>query len=395
MEQKKIPFSPPDISEKEIANVVEVLRSGWITTGPKVAEFEKKISEYCAAKYAVALSSATAGMELILKVFDIGSGDEVITTPYTFAATANIIIHRGIRPVFVDVKQGDFLIDLQQLSERITPRTKAIITVDFGGVPVDYDAVKEIVKAKRREDIILISDSAHSFGAAYKGKKVGDQFHFHVFSLHAVKNLTTAEGGIITYSDNLLFGKEDLIRELKYTALHGQSKDALTKMQAGAWKYDILTDGFKCNMTDIMAAIGIGQLERFDGMLRKREAIFDVYTKALFAKEWAILPFKKDEAGTETCYHLYPLRIKGFSEGERDALIQKMAETGIATNVHFKPLPMFSYFKQLGYDIKDYPNAYEQYANEITLPLYSTLALSDAEYVAGELIRFVEEIKAN
>lgn len=391
MNQKAIPFSPPDITQSEIDQVVEVLKSGWITSGPKVALFEQKINQYCSVNHSVALSSATAGMELILKVYNICGDDEVITTPYTYTATANIILHRGIRPKFVDVKKGDFMIDVEKLYDAITPRTKAIITVDFAGAPVDYDAVRGVLKAKNREDIILISDSAHSFGASYKGEKVGGQCDFHVFSFHAVKNLTTAEGGAITYNNNTLLGKEDLYRELKITALHGQSKDALSKMKAGAWKYDILTDGFKCNMTDILAAIGLVQLERYDSMLKKRESVFDLYTQALSGKEWAITPFKKDQ-GTETCYHLYPLRIKGFKEAQRDTLIQTLADMGIATNVHFIPLPMFTLYKGLGYSIEDYPNAYEQYANEITLPLYSTLSLEDAGYVVTELIKAVENI---
>jgi len=388
---KSIPFSPPDVTDAEIEKVVQVLKSGWITSGPQVALFEQKINEFCSVNHSVAVSSATAGMELILKVYDISGDDEVITTPYTYTATANIILHRGIKPKFVDVKKGDFLIDEQKLYDAITPKTKAIITVDFAGAPVDYDAVREVIKAKKREDIMLISDSAHSFGASYKGKKVGGQFDFHVFSFHAVKNLTTAEGGAITYNNNNFHGKEDLLHELKITALHGQSKDALSKMKAGAWKYDILTDGFKCNMTDIQAAIGIAQLERYDDMLKKRKAVFDLYTEALHDKEWAITPFKEN-GDTETNYHLYPLRIKGFKEAQRDMVIQTLADMGISTNVHFIPLPMFTLYKNLGYSIEDYPNAYEQYANEITLPLYSTLSLEDAEYVVTELIKVVENI---
>ena len=393
MKIKNIPFSPPDITEEEKKLVMEVLDSGWITTGPKTMEFEDKIAKYCGTSNAVALSSATAGLELILKVYNIAEGDEVITTPYTYTATASVIIHRGIKPTFVDVKEGSFLIDEQKIAMAITPKTKAIITVDFAGVPVDYDAIKAVLVEKNREDIIFISDSAHSFGATYKGNKVGSQADFHVYSFHAVKNLITAEGGAITFNDNNFKGKEDLKRELKINSLHGQSKDALSKMKAGAWKYDIITDGFKCNMTDINAAIGLAQLARYEGMLTKRRAIFDIYTKALGYKPWAIIPFTKDENG-ETSYHLYPLRLKGLSEMQRDELIQKLADISIATNVHFTPLPMFTLYKNLGYSIEDYPNAYNQYANEITLPVYSTLKLEDAEYVANEVIRCVEEIIA-
>jgi dTDP-4-amino-4,6-dideoxygalactose transaminase len=391
MQNKVIPFSPPDITQAEIDAVVEVLKSGWITSGPKTAKFEENIAKYCGTNHSVALSSNSAGLELILKVLNIGGEDEVITTPYTYAATSNAILHRGIRPKFVDVKKDSFLIDEQKIYDAITSNTKAIMTVDFAGVPVDYDAIREVLKAKNREDIVLISDSAHSFGAKYKGKKVGGQMDFHIFSYHAVKNLTTAEGGSITFNNNNFMGKENLYKEFKYTSLQGQTKDALSKMKAGAWKYDILTDGLKCNMTDIMAAIGLVQLERFDGMLIKRKSIFELYNKILGDKEWAILPFQY-ENGTETCYHLYPLRIKGFTEEKRDLLIEKLGEIGIATNVHFMPLPMFTAYKNLGYKVEDYPNAFEQYKNEITLPLYSLLTLENAEYVVTKLVEFVEKI---
>lgn len=393
MKIKNIPFSPPDITEEEKKLVMEVLNSGWITTGPRTMEFEEKIAKYCEANNAVALSSATAGLELILKVYNIAEGDEVITTPYTYTATASVIVHRGIKPTFVDVKEGSFLIDEKKIALAITPKTKAIITVDFAGVPVDYDAIKAVLKEKNREDIIFISDSAHSFGATYKGNKVGTQADFHVYSFHAVKNLITAEGGAITFNDNNFKGKEDLKKELKINSLHGQSKDALSKMKAGAWKYDIITDGFKCNMTDINAAIGLAQLARYEGMLTKRRAVFDIYTKALEKKPWAIIPFTVDE-DKETSYHLYPLRLKGFTEMQRDELIQKVADMGIATNVHFTPLPMFTLYKNLGFSIEDYPNAYNQYANEITLPVYSTLKLEDANYVVSEVIRCADEIMA-
>ncbi|GAA0080712.1 DegT/DnrJ/EryC1/StrS aminotransferase family protein [Clostridium sporogenes] len=388
---KKIPFSPPDITEREIDAVVEVLKSGWITSGPKTQQFENNLAEYCHTNKAVAVSSASAGLELVLKEFDIKEGDEVITTPYTYTATASVCLHRGVKPKFVDVAKDSFLIDIEKLADAITSKTKAIYTVDFAGVPVDYDAIKEVLKAKGREDIILVSDSAHSLGAIYKGKKVGGQVDFHVFSFHAVKNLTTAEGGAITFGDNSFKGREDLHKDFKLQSLHGQSKDALSKMKAGAWEYDIVTDGHKCNMTDMGSAIGLVQLTRYEEMLRKREAIFDTYTKVLAEKEWAIIPFKKDET-KETSYHIYPLRIKGFKEAERNEVIKILAEKDIATNVHFKPLPMFTLYKNLGYNIEDYPNAYAQYANEISLPVYSTLSLEDAEYVAKELVAAVEKV---
>ena len=391
---KKIPFSPPDITQAEIDGVIDTLKSGWITSGPKTAKFEEEMAKYSDANKGVAVSSATMGMELILKVLGIGgegnSHHEIITTPYTYTSTSNVIVHRGLRPKFVDVKKDSFLIDEQKIYDAITPNTKAIMTVDFAGVPVDYDKIREVIKAKNREDIVLISDSAHSFGAKYKGNRVGGQMDFHVFSFHAVKNLTTAEGGGITYNNNNFMGKEDLYKEFKYTSLNGQTKDALSKMKAGAWQYDILTDGFKCNMTDMQAAIGIVQLRRYENMLQRRREIFNVYTEALKDKNWAILPFDKNEE-MESSYHLYPIRIKGFEEADRDSVIEKLAKKDIATNVHFTPLPMFTLYKNLGYKIEDYPNAYNQYKNEITLPIYSKLTLEDAKYVVDEFIKAVEK----
>ena len=391
-DKRNIPFSPPDISQEEIDAVVEVLKSGWITTGPNLAAFEKEIEEYCNVENAVALNSATAAMELVLKTLDIKEGDEIISTPYTYTATSSVAIHRGIKPIYVDVKKDSFFMDEEKLAEAITPKTKVIMPVDIAGYPCDYDAIKKILKEKNREDIIILCDSAHSFGAKYKGKMVGGQCDFHSFSFHAVKNLTTAEGGALTYNDNNdKFKIDNLLGKLKVTALHGQSKDALAKMKAGAWEYDIVTDGFKCNMTDINAAIGRAQLKRYEKMLAHRKAICNIYNDILGQEEISILPKFIDEDGTESSYHLYLLRLKGFNEEKRNKLIQIMAEKGIATNVHYKPLPMFTLYKNLGYKIEDYPNAYAQYENEISLPVYSTLPLEDAEYIAKTL---VESIKA-
>ncbi|AKN29545.1 capsular biosynthesis protein [Clostridium carboxidivorans P7] len=389
---KKIPFSPPDVGEEEIKAVTEVLRSGWITSGPKTAEFETKVAEYLQTGKALALNSDTAALELVLKAFNIKEGDEVITTPYTYTATASVSIHRGIKPTFVDVKKDSFLIDIDKIADAITPKTKAIYTVDIGGLPVDYDAVREVLKAKNREDIIFVSDSAHAFGAKYKGKRVGSQADFHAFSFHAVKNFTTAEGGALTFANNNFRGHEDLFKQFKLESLHGQSKDALSKMKAGAWKYDIVTDGFKCNLTDIGSAIGLVQLTRYEEMLKKRKAIFDLYSKYLAEKDWAILPSEGD-GDTVTSYHLYLLRIKGFGEEQRNEVIENLAELDIATNVHYTPLPMFTLYKNLGYKIEDYPNTYAQYVNEISLPLYSLLTLEDAEYVVKELIKAVEQVR--
>lgn len=389
---KKIPFSPPDITEAEINAVVEVLRSGWITSGPTLAKFEEELAQYCEANKAVALNSATAAMELILKVFDIKEGDEIITTPYTYTATASVAVHRGIKPIFCDVAKDSFFIDYDKIGDLITEKTKVIMPVDYAGVPCDYDRIKEVLKEKNREDIIIIVDSAHAFGAKYKGQRVGAQCDFHTFSFHAVKNFTTAEGGAITYNDNNFKGRENLFQDFKFTSLHGQSKDALSKMKAGAWEYDIITDGFKCNMTDINAAIGRVQLTRYEDMLKYRKEIFNTYTRILEKEDFSIIPVTEYGEGTESSYHLYPLRIKGFNEEKRNILIQRLAEKGISTNVHFKPLPMFTLYKNLGYKIEDYPNAYAQYANEISLPVYSTLELSDVEYIAIELIEEVKKL---
>ncbi|WP_294363273.1 DegT/DnrJ/EryC1/StrS aminotransferase family protein, partial [uncultured Clostridium sp.] len=382
---KKIPFSPPDITEKEIEAVVEVLKSGWITSGPTLAKFEEELAEYCEVNKAVALNSATAAMELVLKVLGIEEGDEIITTPYTYTATASVAIHRGIKPIFCDLAKDSFFMDYDKLSDLITEKTKVIMPVDFAGIPCDYDKIKSILKEKNREDIVILVDSAHSFGAKYKGKRVGGQCDFHTFSFHAVKNFTTAEGGAITYNDNNFAGRENLFQDFKFTSLHGQSKDALSKMKAGAWEYDIITDGFKCNMTDINAAIGRAQLTRYEGMLKYRKEIFDTYTRILEKEDFAIIPDTEFEDGTESSYHIYPLRIKGFNEEKRNLLIQRLGEKGISTNVHFKPLPMFTLYKNLGYKIEDYPNAYALFENAITLPLHTKLTDEEVKYVTDVL----------
>ncbi len=389
---KKIPFSPPDISEAEINAVVEVLKSGWITSGPTLAKFEAEIAEYCEANKAVALNSATAAMELVLKVLDIKEGDEIITTPYTYTATSSVAVHRGIKPIFCDVAKDSFFMDYDKMGELITEKTKVIMPVDYAGLPCDYDKIKEILKEKNREDIIILVDSAHSFGAKYKGHRVGAQCDFHSFSFHAVKNFTTAEGGAITFNNNNFGGKENLYQDFKFTSLHGQSKDALSKMKAGAWEYDIVTDGFKCNMTDINAAIGRAQLTRYEGMLKYRKKIFETYTSIIGKEDFAIIPTTEYGEGTETSYHIYALRIKGFNEEKRNLLIERLAEKGISTNVHYKPLPMLTLYKNLGYRMEDYPNAFAQYENEISLPVYTTLAMEDAKYVAEELVKEVKRI---
>ena len=391
MKNYGIPFSPPDITENEINAVVGVLKSGWVTSGPKVAQFEEDLSSYCGVNKVVAVSSATAALELVPKVLGFKPGDEVITTPYTYTATASSALHRNLKVKFVDVKENTFFMDEEKLADAITKDTKMITTVDLAGVPVDYDKFKAVLKSIGREDIVLMSDSSHSMGASYKGKKVGSQFDFHAFSFHAVKNLITAEGGAVMFNDNNFNGIEDLYKTFKLESLHGQSKDALSKMKAGAWKYDIVTDGYKCNMTDIHAAIGVEQLKRYEDMINKRKAIFELYNNELRDKEWAILPFIKDEI-RETSYHVYPLRLRGFSEEQRNKVISLMGEMGIATNVHFTPLPMFTLYKKLGYKIEDYPNAYKMYANEISVPVYSILSLENAGIVVTELINCVNKV---
>lgn len=395
----KIPFSPPDISKIEIKYINKVLKSGWITTGPNVIEFENRIKNYCKTDFAIALNSATAAMELVLRILDIKEQDEVITSCYTYAATANVIVHRGAKPVFVDVEKDSFQMDLNQLAKKISDKTRVIMPVDFGGVPERYDEIKEVLTKLKREDIVILADSAHSFGSKYKENVIGSQADFHTFSFHAVKNLTTAEGGAIVFNKNKITDNivldEEMTKKMKIIALHGQSKDAMTKLKPGSWEYDIIADGFKFNMTDIMAAFGLGQLERFDRMLLKRKKIHQIYDEYLKEQSWAILPFDSDNSGTSTNYHLYPLRIKNFNLEKRNKLIQNMAKLQIATNVHFIPLPMFSFYKNLGYKIEDYPNAFNQFANEISLPIYSTLKPSEAKYVVENLICQVNKILKN
>jgi len=401
---KRIEFSPPDITEKEIAEVVNVLKSGWITTGPKVKEFEIEIAKYCGVERAIALTSATAGLELCLRLLDIGEGDEVITTPYTFAATSNVILHTKAKPVFVDVKEADFNIDPKNIEKAITKRTKAIITVDFGGLPCDYDEIKNIIEEKKKlfkpkkntlqthfDRIILISDSAHSFGAVYKGKKAGNFADFNVFSFHAVKNLTTAEGGAITFNSINSLTSEEIYRKLKLLSLHGQNKDAFFKFKGGGWYYEIETIGYKYNMTDIAAAIGISQLKRYDSeILPKRKKICEIYQNILNT-EYFILPILKTEKKTSS-YHLFPLRIKNITENQRNAIIDTLEKNEIFVNVHFIPVVMHPAYKRLGYSIKDFPVSYKCYKSEISLPVHTKMDEKDAEYVCEKLLKAVLEL---
>lgn len=391
----KIPFSPPDITEREIQAVVEVLRSGWITTGPKTALFEEKIASYCQTEKAICLNSATAGLELVLRLFEIGEGDEVITTPYTFAATANVILHCGAKPIFADINQNDFNISLSEIEKKINPKTKAIIPVDFAGLPCDYDGILTLVKEKQslfvpkkntlQENlgrILVLADAAHSFGSLYKKRKSGSLADFTVFSFHAVKNLTTAEGGAITFSSFGDVSADSLYKKLKLLSLHGQSKTAIEKIKPGNWHYTIDLAGYKYNMTDIAAAIGLVQLERFDPEITpKRKKVADFYSQNISEKDF-ILPILNDQT-RQTNYHLYPLRVR-IAE-KRDSLIQKLAEAEIAANVHFIPLPMHPLYKNLGYRIEDYPNTLFCFEREISLPIHSFLEEEKLAYIVEKL----------
>ncbi len=387
---KKIPFSPPDITEKEINSVIEVLKSGWITTGKKVKEFQERIKDYCNTKGALLLNSATAGLFLTLKFLNIKEGDEVITTPYTFAATSNVILHCNARPVFVDIGE-DFNISPANIEKAITKKTKAIISVDYGGFPCDYEEILNICKNTPIVDspvkrIAFISDSAHSFGAIYKGKKVGGFADFSVFSFHAVKNLTTAEGGCVTFNsiENIPF--EDINERLKLLSLHGQSKDAFEKYANNSWYYEIKEIGYKFNMTDIQAAIGLSQFERYEShILLRRKSIFKIYNEILNHDRIILPPDRTDIK--ETSYHLYAIRIKDITEEERNKIIENMAEKGISLNVHYIPVVMHPAYKRLGYNIANYPLSYKTYTSEITLPVYSSLTDEDAYYVADEFMK--------
>ena len=403
MEKRKITFSPPDITEREIAEVVDTLRSGWITTGPKTKKFENEIAEYCGTKKAVALNSATAAMELALRLFDIGEGDEVITSAYTYTASASVVYHCGAKIILADTKKGEFNIDPKEIEKLITSRTKAIIPVDIAGLPADYTEIFEVVEKKRNifnakkgtyqeklGRILVLADSAHSFGSDYKEKKIGSVADITSFSFHAIKNLTTAEGGALTWNLPENFDNEEIYKELMLLALHGQNKDALAKLKAGAWKYDIVMPGYKCNMTDIMASIGLVQLQRYDGeILKKKEELVSYYEKYLGDLTDKIeLPIFKNDI-KESCKHLYMIRLKNQDEEKRNEVIAKLGENDIATNVHFQPLPLLTAYKRLGFKIEDYPNAYNQYKNEISLPLHDFLTEDDIKYICESLVKIL------
>ncbi len=402
----KIAFSPPDITEEEIQEVAETLRSGWITTGPRTKEFERRIAERCRTKYAVCLNSATACMEMTLRVMGIGPGDEVITTAYTYTATCSVICHVGATPVLVDTMPGSFEMDAEKAAGAVTERTKAIICLDLAGIIYSkYNRIFQIAEEKKHlfhpsnerqaalGRILILADSAHAFGAARDGKMCGEIADFTSFSFHAVKNLTTAEGGAVTWSDAVTragIDSDELYKEYMLLSLHGQSKDALTKMQAGAWEYDIVAPLYKCNMTDIQAALGLVQLKRYDGILNRRKQMIERYDSA-----WKNLPVQVLNhygGGSASSGHLYLVRLPGRNRKECNDIITKMAEEGISTNVHYKPLPLLSAYRNLGFKIADFPNAYAQFENEITLPLHTCLTDEQQEYVIERFIDCVNSI---
>lgn len=391
MEKRIISFSPPDISETEIAIVAEALRSGWITTGPKTKQFEKEIAEYCGTSKAAALNSQTACAEMTLRLLGIGEGDEVIVPAYTYTASASIVCHVGAKLVLCDVDKTGFEMDYDKLESLITPKTKAVIPVDLAGIICDYDRIFEIVEKKKdiftpktkiqkaMGRIAVCADGAHSFGASKDGKMAGAVADFTSFSFHAVKNLTTAEGGAVTWRDIEGIDNEDIYKQYMLLSLHGQSKDALAKTKPGAWEYDIVAPNFKCNMTDVHAAIGLGQLERYKEILAKREKFIKMYNDGL--KDLGVGFLNHYGDNHKSSGHLYLCTLTGKDEAYRNAFIEKMAERGIATNVHYKPLPLLTAYKNLGFDIKDFPNAYDRFHNEITLPLNTVMTEEDVEYV--------------
>lgn len=417
---RHLSFSPPDIGEEEIQEVTNVLRSGWITTGPKVREFESLIGKYCGVGRVSCLNSATAAMTMVLRVLGLGPEDEVIIPAYTYTATASVTQHVGCRLVMVDSQPDCIEMDYDKLADAITERTKAIIPVDLGGIVCDYDRIFEVVESKkalfhpsnelqkRIGRVIVAADCAHAFGSEWHGKKTGAIADFSSFSFHAVKNLTTAEGGALTW--NLPFSQElavldkgstvtpiegetwddFLYRLCRLYSLHGQSKDALSKSQTGSWEYDIIGPWFKCNMTDIIAAVGLAQIRRYPKMLERRHQIIDYYNEAF--KNLPIQVLDHRGANHRSNGHLYITRLTGRSDAERRKVINLMAERGIACNVHFKPLPMMTAYKALGFDIADYPNAYKYYENEVTLPLYSRLSDEDAQYVAENYLDIVSNL---
>ncbi len=398
-----IKFSPPDITELEIKEVSDALRSGWITTGPKTKELERQVADFCGVNRAVCLNSQTACAEMALRLLGIGEGDEVITSAYTYTASASVICHVGAKVVLVDTKPDSLEMDYDKLEGAITEKTKAVIPVDLAGIPCDYDKIFSIVNKRKNlfnasndiqkafGRIVVLADTAHAFGAERHGKKAGSIADFSAFSFHAVKNFTTAEGGALTWRDINGFDNDDIYHRLQLLSLHGQSKDALAKTLLGAWEYDVVGTWYKCNMTDVAAAMGLAQMKRYPEMLKRRKELINAYDKAF--KPFGIEVLNHYGEDFSSSGHLYITRISGITPGQRNEIIIKMAERGIACNVHYKPLPMHTAYKQLGFDIKDYPNAYAYFANEITLPLHTCLTDEEAEYVIQNYCDIVKGIR--
>ena len=401
MKTMNISFSPPDMSELEIQEVADAIKSGWITTGPKTKELERQIAKYVGVNRCVCLNSQTACGEMALRILGIGAGDEVIVPAYTYSASASIVDHVGAKIVFVDVQEGCLEMDYDKMEAAITEKTKAIIPVDLGGVPCDYDKIFAIVEKKKAlfqpkneiqkaiGRIAICADTAHAFGASWHGKMCGAIADFSSFSFHAVKNFTTAEGGALAWKTIPGIDDEEIYHQLQLLSLHGQSKDALAKTKLGAWEYDIVGPWFKCNMTDIMAGIGLAQMKRYPAMLARRKEIIAKYDAAFKPLGIEVLDHYNDEH--QSSGHLYITRIPGAGLKERQEIIIKMAEAGIATNVHYKPLPMMTAYKNLGFDIKDYPNAYKRFENEITLPLHTCLTDEEVEYIIENYCKIVKE----
>ena len=400
-----IPFSPPKIYQELIDEVVDTLKSGWITTGPKTKLFEKKLTEFNGNKSTLCLNSATAGLEIMLRWFGVKEGDEVIIPVYTYCATANVVLHCGATPIFVDVNE-DFNISIENIKSAITSKTKVVMPVDFAGYPCDYNTINELVNdqdiinlfvpASENQEklgrIMVLSDAAHSLGAFYKGKRTGSLTDVSVFSFHAVKNLTTSEGGAVALNLPEPFDNDEVYNYLCVKTLHGQNKDALAKSKVGAWRYDVIEAGYKANMTDLQASMGLVELRKYqEETLNRRKEIFDTYSKTFNAFDWAQLP-TYNENGIETSYHLYPLRIKNISEQQRDEIINLIFQKEVSVNVHFQPLPMLSFYKKLGYNIDDYPIAFDNYTREISLPVYFDLTNNQLEIIINAVIESVEQV---
>ncbi|MGB1032642.1 MAG: DegT/DnrJ/EryC1/StrS family aminotransferase, partial [Flavobacteriales bacterium] len=398
---ERIPFSPPRTDQKTVDAVTEVLLSGWITTGPKTKLFEKNIEAYLNSKRVICLNSWTNACELMLRAFDVGEGDEVILPAYTYAATANIVCHVGATPVLADVNPRTFHLEPEELLSKISQRTKAVMPVDIGGLPVDYNAIEKVIaqanfkaNSEMQEALgrpLFLSDAAHSFGATYKQEKVGKQADVTGYSFHAVKNLTTAEGGALALNMPEPFLNDELYKQLNIKSLHGQTKDALAKTQGGSWRYDIIEPGYKCNMTDLQAAIGLVELERYDETLARRKFISESYHKGFSDQNWYLAPVLKDDS-RETSYHLFMLSIDNCTEEKRDLIMAELAEKGISTNVHFQPIPMLSYYKGMGYKMSDYPNSFTSYSREISLPVYFDLTDNQVDRIISEVIKTVNKL---